>query len=332
MKHTADDGDSASCVGLDMRKAALDEEMSLRGPSLMEIQRATDHLPPTQQIPPKVNIDDMVLQTDVSTLWWLIFNYLTLSFNLYPLQLQYDIRKILISLAQSSAYVIGAGPYADRLILMLKQRLINKRKSETDSLNCLLDMGFPKHRALYALQLKGFVYADALRWLIENPRQAVPTMDEMETKQLFEEILPVVEEEISATNLEEEENEEEETAKEGHEIKVLEAGLNSFNSRKDYIETLLEIIRIHSQRDLPVCDEMVAKLLEMGFDEEEVREALKITQNNQAAACEWLIGSRSKSLTELRDGLPQDSPILKALLASPQVQISLGNPKMLLGE
>lgn len=251
---------------------------------------------------------------------------------MYPLQLQYDIRKILISLAQSSAYVIGAGPYADRLILMLKQRLINKRKSETDSLNCLLDMGFPKNRALYALQLKGFVYADALRWLIENPRQAVPTMDEMETKQLFEEILPVVEEEISATNLEEEENEEEETAKEGHEFRVLEAGLNSFNSRKDYIETLLEIIRIHSQRDLPVCDEMVAKLLEMGFDEEEVREALKITQNNQAAACEWLIGSRSKSLTELRDGLPQDSPILKALLASPQVQISLGNPKMLLGE
>lgn len=194
---------------------------------------------------------------------------------------------------------------------------------------------------MYALQLKEFVYADALRWLIENPRQAVPTMEEMETKQLFEELQPAEDKEgmsgRNVTNAEDEEEEdgevdEDKKAKDGHEIKVLEAGLNSFNSRKDYIETLLEIIRIHSQRDLPVCDEMVAKLLEMGFAEEEVREALRITQNNQAAACEWLIGSRSKSLTELRDCLPPDSPILKALLASPQVQISLGNPKMLLGE
>lgn len=238
--------------------------------------------------------------------------------------------------------MIGAGPYADRLILMLKQRLINRRKTETDSLNCLLDMGFAKPKAVYALKLKEFVYADALRWLIENPRQEVPTLEEMETKDLFEQIQPStsindgkLEEGAIASGGEDEpvnnKDEEEESAEE-HEKRVLEAGLNSFNSRKDYIETLLEVIRIHSQRDLPVNDEMVAKLMEMGFVEEEVREALKITQNNQAAACEWLIGSRSKSLTELRDGLPENSPILRALLASPQVQISLGNPKMLLGE
>lgn len=247
-----------------------------------------------------------------------------------PFQLQYDIRKILISLAQSSAYVIGAGPFADRLILMLKQRLINKRKTETDSLNCLVDMGFAKHRAAYALQIREFVYADALRWLIENPRQEVPSLEEMETRHLFEQIRPLgdVGSVAEAEDVDEEGSEKEA----GAEMRVLDAGLNSFNSRREYIETLLEIIRMHSQRDMPVCDEMVAKLMEMGFVEEEVREALKITQNNQAAACEWLIGSRSKSLTELRDGLPADSPILKALLASPQVQISLGNPKMLLGE
>lgn len=267
-------------------------------------------------------------------------------------QLQYDIRKILISLAQSSAYVIGAGPYADRLLLMLKQRLINKRKTETDSVNCLLDMGFARPRAVYALKLKEFVYADALRWLIENPRQEVPTLEEMETRDLFDQIQPLsVQGENRGDRVFDDDGEEEEEEEDGEEARgekesvaeekreeeqerrVLEAAaLKSFNTRKEYIETLLEIIRIHSQRDVVVCDEMVAKLLEMGFAEAEIREALQITQNNQAAACEWLLGSRSKSLTELRDGLPQDSPILKALLASPQVQISLGNPKMLLGE
>lgn len=56
----------SSTGSMDKRKAALEEELLLRGPSMKEIQRATEHLPPPQQPPPKVNIDDMVLQTDVS--------------------------------------------------------------------------------------------------------------------------------------------------------------------------------------------------------------------------------------------------------------------------
>lgn len=228
--------------------------------------------------------------------------------------------------------MIGAGPYADRLIMMLKQRLINKRKAETDSLNCLVDMGFARARAVFALKTKAFVYADALRWLIENPRQEVPSEEEMETRELFEAIQPEEEEGQSVVMEDGKGEEEGDDGAEAQEKRVLDAGLGSFQSRQKYIETLLEIIRIHAQREMPVCDEMVAKLLEMGFEEGDVREALKITQNNQGAACEWLIGGRSKSLTELRDGLPKDSPILRALIASPQVQISLGNPKMLLGE
>lgn len=106
----------------------------------------------------------------------------------------------------------------------------------------------------------------------------------------------------------------------------------TFTSRRDKIEILLEIVRLHAQRDLPAPPETVTKIIEMGFAESEVREALKRTQNNQAAACEWLVGSRSRSLTDLRDGLPVDSPVLQALLTSPQVQISLGNPKMFVGE
>lgn len=54
---------------LDKRREALEEEVLLRGPSTKEIQKATEHLPPTEVTPPKVNIDDMVLQTDVSIEW-----------------------------------------------------------------------------------------------------------------------------------------------------------------------------------------------------------------------------------------------------------------------
>lgn len=59
---------------------------------------------------------------------------------------------------------------------------------------------------------------------------------------------------------------------------------------------------------------------------------MKKTCNNKAAACEWLCGNRTGSLVELREGLSQDSPILKTILQLPQVQLSLSNPKILLGK
>ena len=97
-------------------------------------------------------------------------------------------------------------------------------------------------------------------------------------------------------------------------------------------QALLEIVRIYSHRDIPPTPETVSSLVEMGFEESEVLTALKKTCNNRASACEWLCGNRSGSLIELRDGLSQDSPILKSILELPHVQISLSNPKIFIGE
>lgn len=101
---------------------------------------------------------------------------------------------------------------------------------------------------------------------------------------------------------------------------------------KDNIESLLEIIRIYCQRELPPPPEMIQFIVGMGFDEAIAREALKITKNHQSNACEWLVGDRSKiHQFEQNDGLPNDSPILTALLSSPHVQLSLSNPKFFIG-
>lgn len=81
--------------------------------------------------PNVVNIDELVLQSDV----------------------QYDIRKILISLANHCAYVIGAGPYAPRIIMMLKQRLIQRKRHEHDTQQCLISMGFSRPKVQYALHM-----------------------------------------------------------------------------------------------------------------------------------------------------------------------------------
>lgn len=81
--------------------------------------------------PNMINIDELVLQSDV----------------------QYDIRKILISLANACAYVIGSGPYASRIITMLKHRLIQRKQHEQDTQQCLIEMGFSRPKVQHALNI-----------------------------------------------------------------------------------------------------------------------------------------------------------------------------------
>lgn len=64
---------------------------------------------------------------------------------------------MIISLAESSAYIIGSGPYAQRLISMFKQKLANKRQHQIDTLQCLVDMGFSREKAAYALRIQKYV-------------------------------------------------------------------------------------------------------------------------------------------------------------------------------
>lgn len=62
-----------------------------------------------------------------------------------------DVRKVLISLAQCSARIIGSGPFADRLISMLTQKVINKHKNAYDKLQCLVELGYSSELAAHAL-------------------------------------------------------------------------------------------------------------------------------------------------------------------------------------
>lgn len=80
---------------------------------------------------------------------------------------------------------------------------------------------------------------------------------------------------------------------------------------------------------------MIRLICDMGFAERDVVEALRLTKNNHSAACDWLIGNRTKSMRDTdgdANGLAEDSPILRALLQSSHVQLSLSNPKIFIGK
>lgn len=101
------------------------------------------------------------------------------------------------------------------------------------------------------------------------------------------------------------------------------------------IDALLRIIRVYCHMDVPPQPDMIRLIRDMGFAEKDVIAALKLTKNNHSAACDWLIGNRTKTQHEIDDdanGLAMDSPILQALLRSSHVQLSLSNPKIFIGK
>jgi Kip1 ubiquitination-promoting complex protein 2 len=70
-------------------------------------------------------------------------------------------------------------------------------------------------------------------------------------------------------------------------------------------------------------------LCQMGFDMVDIDEALRITSNNQTKACEWLLEHRSNISNShaLRESIFVESHILKILLLTPQIQMTLSQPK-----
>lgn len=93
---------------------------------------------------------------------------------------------------------------------------------------------------------------------------------------------------------------------------------------------MLEKFRKAKQKEFKPSPKAVTVLQEMGFKAEDAQEALRVTGNNQNAACEWLLGDRRPSLQDFDKGLDPESTIYKAIMNNASVQLSLNNPRMLL--
>ncbi|KAI7790647.1 putative ubiquitin-associated domain-containing protein 1-like, partial [Triplophysa rosa] len=96
-------------------------------------------------------------------------------------------------------------------------------------------------------------------------------------------------------------------------------------------DELTEIFqRIRRKREFRPDSRAVIALMEMGFDEKEVIDALRVNNNQQDAACEWLLGERKPTPEDLDKGIDTNSPLFQAILENPVVQLGLTNPKTLL--
>lgn len=233
---------------------------------------------------------------------------------------QTELRKILVSLIEVAQKLLALNPDAVELFRKANAMLDEDEEDRVDemALQQLTEMGFPESRAVKALRLNHMSVTQAMEWLIEHVDD--PTVD-----------TPLPGQDPAAASAA--------GASAAASTGSSASGSNPLRSLSSQSSTdegnrqdeLTEIFkRIRRKREFRPDSRAVIALMEMGFDEKEVIDALRVNNNQQDAACEWLLGDRKPSPDDLDKGIDTNSPLFQAILENPVVQLGLTNPKTLL--
>ncbi|CAH2316761.1 ubiquitin-associated domain-containing 1 isoform X2 [Pelobates cultripes] len=220
---------------------------------------------------------------------------------------QTELRKILVSLIEVAQKLLALNPDAVELFKKANAMLDEDEEDRVDeiALRQLTEMGFPESRAVKALRLNHMSVTQAMEWLIEHADD--PTVD-----------TPLPCESSSE-------------AAGGTVPSEAESRSSQGATGEDLKDELTEIFKkIRRKREFRPDPRAVIALMEMGFDEKEVIDALRVNNNQQDAACEWLLGDKKPSPEDLDKGIDTTSPLFQAILDNPVVQLGLTNPKTLL--
>ncbi|EFN87362.1 Ubiquitin-associated domain-containing protein 1 [Harpegnathos saltator] len=290
---------------VEIRPTIVQENLSdeaFKGPNLEAIARATSDLPGR-------NAPKRMPSTEC------------------PADFQNEIRKILITLVQASTKILVHSSDAEKLYDIIKEKLETRCKPTNDPkvVKTLVEMGYPHKKVLKALRLRKSNMTEALEWLIEHQDDS----DKEEDEEMDFLSLDTTEDSSGAgpsTSLNTKKSLKEAC------IELFEAENHDQTEKNlvNIVELLLESFRQYRRMEFKSNKRALRSLVEMGFKEKDIIGALKITGNDQANACEWLLGERRRSLQDLDEGLEVDGPIYKAIMSNPHIQLSLTNPRMLL--
>ncbi|KAF7687325.1 ubiquitin-associated domain-containing protein 1 [Silurus meridionalis] len=256
---------------------------------------------------------------------------------------QTELRKILVSLIEVAQKLLALNPDAVELFKKANAMLDEDDEERVDenALQQLTEMGFPESRAVKALRLNHMSVTQAMEWLIEHVDDPMvdmplPGQEAQGAQGAAGSAAAAAGSAASASAA----TASAFVAAASASASVgpspsnpgLQAAISSSSSSDEAKQDeLTEIFkRIRRKREFRPDSRAVIALMEMGFDEKEVIDALRVNNNQQDAACEWLLGDRKPSPEELDKGIDINSPLFQAILENPVVQLGLTNPKTLL--
>uniref|UniRef100_UPI003AB08445 ubiquitin-associated domain-containing protein 1 n=1 Tax=Centroberyx gerrardi TaxID=166262 RepID=UPI003AB08445 len=238
---------------------------------------------------------------------------------------QTELRKILVSLIEVAQKLLALNPDAVELFKKANAMLDEDEEDRVDetALQQLTEMGFPESRAIKALRLNHMSVTQAMEWLIEHVDDPsvdtpIPGQDSSGAAGATAAATPGPSVSAAASA----------SASGPHLLRSLSQSSTEESTRQDELTEIFK--RIRRKREFRPDSRAVIALMEMGFDEKEVIDALRVNNNQQDAACEWLLGDRKPSPEDLDKGIDTNSPLFQAILENPVVQLGLTNPKTLL--
>lgn len=225
---------------------------------------------------------------------------------------QTELRKILISLIEVSQKLLCLNPEASKIFsqaeeILSEQPQMNKKIDE-DCVKQLTDMGFQENRAKKALLLNNMSVVSAMEWLLQHENDS--DIDD-----------PLPQDEVKdngAVGGEADLSIDSSSLQDGHMTSPCR------------VSNILKSLRAYRKREFRPNQKTLQHLMEMGFAESDVIDALRATRNDGEAACELLICNKKPPSEDIDEGIDHDSPLFKAIMANPVVQLGLNNPRCLL--
>ncbi|XP_076093519.1 ubiquitin-associated domain-containing protein 1-like isoform X2 [Mytilus galloprovincialis] len=207
-----------------------------------------------------------------------------------------ELQKILVALVELSQKLLCMNPDVSKLFKGA-EGLSNETEvmADKDLVKQLTDMGFSESKVTKALEQTKNSFNSAMEWLLQHALDPEP------------------------------ENTQEDQVEGATGITLPET------IKEDTDQSNLQSLRALGKKEFKPNPQALLNLVEMGFDEAEVIEALKVSRNEQNGACEWLLGDRKTRIEESEpEGLDSSSQMYKALVSNPNVQLGLNNPRCLL--
>ncbi|XP_034951759.1 ubiquitin-associated domain-containing protein 1 [Chelonus insularis] len=285
-------------------------EDSVKGPNIDAIIKATSHLQEPRAPKPKPTTD-------------------------CPANFEAEIRKILITLVQASAKILMHSPESAKLYEIIREKLELRYKPLYDpkAVKYLTDIGFSEKKVLIALRICKMNVSEALEWLIEREDDSEHDNEDSMFLNLDLDSIEQFPGPSSSSGGPSASQPRRRSIKEAC-IDIIKGtggqDVTKENNLMHIISLLLQSFHQYKRLEFRPNSKIKESLIEMGFEEKKVIEALKVTGNNQLNACEWLLGTRNENLHDFDSGLNVDSPIYEAIMNNSHIRLSLTNPKMLL--
>ena len=215
-------------------------------------------------------------------------------YNINYLFRQDDLRKVFITLAKESAYILCTKPHSLKILKYYREKMSKYMNKYENAYKVMYKLGFSQDNVKQAMKLNANNYKLALDWLIDNVKQH-------ENLRLSKSPRPSL---ISNKR-----------------TSILSSSFDLASATiSDRLDGLLGIVEFYAQMDEQVSDKHLKEMLRMGYEEKEAHEALRTIRNNIGAACEFIAGDVSGSIMELRVGLDLSCPIYEILMKTPDLQ------------